>query len=368
MGVALQQLFHELLQSGEVALTLPRVVVRALGEDGEAFSPRWRQLVQLLHHDGRDELVRKAGHEQRGHAAQRHLPIGQELIPVAPQRQQTHGQEGEEGRRHVGDAEEGVFHDDGGDAVRVGRRQAHGHGPPQWAAEQHHLRLVEVGTRHDVVQRGLGIEVQPFLAGLALALPVAAVIHEHHVGFQIDQHQQGVRHPVADVARVTMEINDGGWSRRGATLIPRGTSGRLPSSVAEENEVELHAVLGADVHVLVRDSCWHGNIKPRGRGLIWEVEEHILEFVEDPCHRGQDESQEKESSIQVKGENEGQQRDSTGAPGPRDQGQSTTLNRPPQPPGLLHGDKSWVTEHAFCEHTQQTADRGGLQWLNRTVF
>lgn len=358
MGVALQQLFHELLQSSEVALTLPRVVVRALREDGQTFSPCRGQFIKLLHHDRRDELVRETGHKQRGHAAQRHLPIGQELIPVAPQGQQTHGQEGEESRCHVGDAEEGVFDDNGGDAVRVDRCQAHCHGAPQRAAKQHHLCLVKIGTRHDIVQRGLCIEVQPVLAGLPLALPIAAVIHEHHVSFQIDQHQQGVRYPVTNIASVTVEINNGGRSRRGAALIPRGTSRRLPSGVAEKNEVELHAVLGANVNVLVRDSCWHGNIKARGRGLIGKVEEHILKFVEDPCHRGQDESQEKESSVQVISKNEGQQGDSTGAPGPRNQCQSTTLDCPPQSPGLLHGytRAELQNTHSVNRHSRQGED------------
>lgn len=57
MGVALHQVLDKLLEGGEVALALPRVVVRALWEDGQPFSPRRRQLVQLLHHDGWDELV-----------------------------------------------------------------------------------------------------------------------------------------------------------------------------------------------------------------------------------------------------------------------------------------------------------------------
>ena len=119
MGVALQQVFYKLLQSRKVALTLPCVIVCALWKDSQAFSPRRRQLIQLFHHDRWDELVRQTRHKQRGHAAQRHLSIGQELIPIAPQRQQAHWQEGEECRCHVGDAEEGVFNNNGCYTVRV---------------------------------------------------------------------------------------------------------------------------------------------------------------------------------------------------------------------------------------------------------
>lgn len=119
MGMALHQVFYELLQSSEVALTLPRVVVCALWKDSQAFSPCRRQLIQLFHHDWWDELVRQTRHEQRGHAAERHLPIGQELIPVAPQGQQAHGQEGEECRCHVWDAEEGIFNNNGCYTVRI---------------------------------------------------------------------------------------------------------------------------------------------------------------------------------------------------------------------------------------------------------
>lgn len=39
VGVALEKLTNKLLQGGKVALALPRVVVRALGEDGQAFRP-----------------------------------------------------------------------------------------------------------------------------------------------------------------------------------------------------------------------------------------------------------------------------------------------------------------------------------------
>lgn len=340
MRVALQQVFCELLQSSKVALTLPRVVVRALWKDSKTFSPRGRQIIKLFHHDGGDELVRQTGHKQRGHAAQRDLSIGQELIPVAPQGQQAHGQEGEECSRHVGDAEEGVFNNDGGYAVRVDRRQAHGHGTPQRAAKEHDLCLVQVRAGHDVVQRGLGIQEQPVLAGLAVALPVAAVVHQHHIGFQIDQHQQGVWHPVANITCITMEIKDGRRSRgSGAALIARVDSRRLVAScVAEQDEVKLHTVLGANVHVFMGDSRWHGNIKARGGGLVGEIEEHVLKLVENACHRGQDKSQEEESPIQVEGEDEGQKRDSTSTPGPGGQSQGATLDRPPQPPGLLHGD------------------------------
>lgn len=70
-------------------------------------------------------------------------------------------------------------------------------------------------------------------------------------------------------------------------MIARGDSRRhVPSCVAKQDKVELHTVLGANVHILMWDSRWHGNIKARGGGLVGEVEEHILEFVEDARHRG----------------------------------------------------------------------------------
>lgn len=101
LRVALEQLFYELLESSEVTLTLPGVVVSPLRKDAEALSPRRRQLVQLLHHDRWDELVRQARNEKRGHAAECHISVRKEFVLITPKGQVAHREEGEERGCHV---------------------------------------------------------------------------------------------------------------------------------------------------------------------------------------------------------------------------------------------------------------------------
>lgn len=129
--MAFKQVFHELLQSREVALTLPCVIVGTFWKNSQAFSPCRRQLIELFHHDGWDELVRKTRDKERGHAALQHLPIGQELIPVAPYGQEAHGQEGEECGCHVRNAQKGVFHNNCCYTMRVAGSQTHSNSSPK---------------------------------------------------------------------------------------------------------------------------------------------------------------------------------------------------------------------------------------------
>lgn len=82
--MTLDHLLDELLECSEVALALPRVVVRPIWENGQSLSPGGGQLVELLHHHGRNQLVREARDEERRHPALGDLPVGQKLIFIAP--------------------------------------------------------------------------------------------------------------------------------------------------------------------------------------------------------------------------------------------------------------------------------------------
>lgn len=154
--------------------------------------------------DLRHNLVSKPAQKER-----RHLDVGDQAI-AGPD---LVAQIGEVlGRRHdagnqLAHAKEGVLEDQAADvsAALVLGYEADAHGTAQALAVHDDAVATRLDTVTEVIEGGLGINVQAGLVGLARGDAVAAVLeHEDVAAGRGDQHA-GYGQAVADVARVSVE-------------------------------------------------------------------------------------------------------------------------------------------------------------------
>lgn len=142
----------------------------------------------------------------------------------------------------------------------------------QGTAKKENFCFVKVGSGHHIVQHSLRIKVESFFTCLSFTLPIASVVDQQKIDFEVNQHKQGIWQPVAYVACIPVKIN-----------YSRGI-GRAVSSVSYQNEIQTHSIFGSDENVFMWNTSGHGNIKARRRWLFWEVKQYILEFIQNTCY------------------------------------------------------------------------------------